>query len=57
MEPHLKIIFDDSEYHAKPGKNNFFYAAVIYLFLTKIKLTSTLLKNQGMNEMVNNIIN
>ncbi len=39
-EPHFNVIYEDNMINCLQGKDNFFYAAVVFLNFAKIKISS-----------------
>ena len=54
-EPHFNVIYEDKVINCIVGKDNFFYAAVVFLNFAKIKI-STLTEKLRLDEFIAKII-
>jgi hypothetical protein len=43
-EPHFNVYYEDEFYNSISGRENFFYAAVIFLHIMRIRMTSIVKK-------------
>jgi hypothetical protein len=54
-EPQFNVIYEDNIINCVQGKDNFFFAAVVYLNFAKIK-NKSLTEKIKIDEFINNII-